>query len=310
MHFQRYLVSPAELQIALENQSKSSRSVVPLSAAWFLPNDAEKRTGIESFKQRHIAGSRFFDLDKISDTTSDLPHMLPNSTIFAEAMGKLGIRTDDTVVVYDTAELGIFSAPRVAWTLKVFGHPEVHLLNNFRVWVEEGRPIASGDPHGFEHTEYQVNPGETREETHLLARHQQVTQDVKEKRDGKHGKYKILDARPGGRWHGKDPEPRPGLPSGHMPGSISVPFTDVLDPKTKAFLPPEQLKQIFAKKGVGASDPIISSCGTGVTAVVLDAALSETGWQNPERRVYDESWTGWATTFKDEPAKGMIQVSS
>ncbi|PBP16784.1 rhodanese-like domain-containing protein [Diplocarpon rosae] len=142
-----YLITPNELHAALKKNSPSKISTaprtVPLCASWFLPNDGRK--GLDTFREKRIPSARFFDLDKVIDKRSAYPHMLPSATDFAKAMSALGIKRDDTVVVYDTAELGIFSAPRVGWTLKVFGHDSVHVLNNFKLWVEEGLPTESGE---------------------------------------------------------------------------------------------------------------------------------------------------------------------
>lgn len=222
--------------------------------------------------------------------------MLPSSAEFADAMGKLGIRGDDTVVVYDTKELGIFSAPRVAWTLRMFGHERVHVLNNFRLWVEQGLPVESGEPE----TPSAVDYGRPKVDTPAqVVDYEFVRQMARGKAAEGYSHASLLDARPKGRFDGADPEPRPGLPSGHVPGSISVPFSDVLDPTTKAFLPAEKLRELFAAKGVRPDAPVISSCGTGVTAVVLDAALEEAGYlvggdATKKRLVYDGSWTEWA----------------
>ena len=112
-------------------------------------------------------------------------------------------------------------------------------------------------------------------------------------KEGREDAY-IIDARPSGRFNGTDPEPRPGLPSGHIPGSINIPFPELLDPETKAFLSPEELHKVFDQKGVDPAKPIISSCGTGVTAALLDTALKEVGYERERRRVYDGSWTEWA----------------
>jgi len=135
--FRSYLVSPSELSTALKANSPSKLSTsprtVPICGSWFLPNDPEKRTGQQVFKAGHIPSARFFDLDKVADTSSPYPHMLPSPEVFQDAMSDLGVKKDDVLVVYDSAELGIFSAPRVAWTLRVFGHPTVHLLNNYKL---------------------------------------------------------------------------------------------------------------------------------------------------------------------------------
>jgi thiosulfate/3-mercaptopyruvate sulfurtransferase len=205
-----YLVTPKQLATALQQNptikiSTTSR-VIPLCAAWFLPNDPEKRTGLSVFERKHIPGAQFFDLDSVSDTSSPYPHMLPSADKFAEAMGRLGVRKDDEVVVYDTEELGIFSAPRVGWTLKVFGHAKVHVLNNFKIWVQEGHPTESGPPQAVEKVDY---PVPVLDQSTVIG-----FEEVREVARG-HGKEgtegtQILDARSLGRWQGIEPEPRPG----------------------------------------------------------------------------------------------------
>lgn len=171
-----------------------------------MPNDAQKRTGYKSFLERRIPHARFFDLDKVKDDTSPYPHMLPSPETFAEEMGKLGIRKDDSVVVYDTAELGIFSAPRVAWTLRVFGHDGVHILNNFKLWIEQGYPTESGEPEPVEEVFYPM-PQIDKSKVVLF-------EEMKERalERGKEGAEEILvlDARNQGRFDGTDSEPRPG----------------------------------------------------------------------------------------------------
>ncbi|KAI1772606.1 thiosulfate sulfurtransferase [Hypoxylon cercidicola] len=299
-----YLVTPEELAKALKKSPPSPISpeprVIPLCAAWFLPND--ERKGIEVYREKRIPKARFFDLDKVIDKHSPFPHMLPSPKTFAEAMSSLGIRKDDTVVVYDTKELGIFSAPRVGWTLRVFGHPKVHVLNNFKLWVEEGYPTESGELYNVECNPYPI-PKLDEAKVASFDQVREVALDYN--KEGAEG-IQILDARPNGRFTGKDPEPREGLSSGHMPGSINIPFSSVLDPQTKAFLPKDQLKKIFEEKKVDPSKPIISTCGTGVTAVVIETALEEAGYGSLEtRRVYDGSWTEWAQQVK--PSDSLIR---
>lgn len=289
-NFSSYLVTPKELHEALKKNPPSPIStdprVIPLCASWFLPND--ERTGIQTFREQRIPKARFFDLDKVINKRSPYPHMLPDAKGFAAAMSELGIRKEDIVVVYDTKELGIFSAPRVGWTLKVFGHPKVHILNNFKLWVEEGLPTESGELYSVECCPYPI-PQTQEDRVASFEEVKEVALDVG--KEGAEG-VQVLDARPNGRFTGKDPEPREGLSSGHLPGSINIPFSAVLDPETKAFLPKDELKKVFESKGVDPSKPIISSCGTGVTACVLETALDESGIGSPEtRRVYDGSWT-------------------
>lgn len=289
-----YIITPKELSDELTKNVPTKIStaprVIPICASWFMPNDPQGRSGLKTFKEQRIPSARFFDLDAIKDHESPYPHMVPTSEEFAKAMRAMRIRKDDTLVVYDSKELGIFSAPRVAWTLKVFSHPAVHILNNFRLWVEQGYPTKSGesDDDFGEPSEYPVpemKPG-------LVASFAEVKEIAKDHgKDGAEG-IQILDARARGRWAGTEPEPRPGIPSGHMPGSINVPFSELLDPVTKAFLPGEDLRKIFESKGIDPRTPIINSCASGVTAVIVDAALGEAGFGDPShKKVYDGSWT-------------------
>lgn len=287
--FSSYLVTPAELSAELKKNPPSKISTSPrtvaVCATWFLPNDG--RNGLQTFREKRIPSSRFFDLDKVIDKHSPYPHMLPSASDFAKAMSGLGIKRDDTVVVYDSQELGIFSAPRVAWTLKAFGHDSVHVLNNFKLWVEEGYPTESGEFWDVDTCVYPIPEFNSAK----LVEFEEMKEVAKDY--GKEGaeNVQILDARSQGRWAGKDPEPRPGLPSGHMPGSISVPVSELLDPVKKTILPGDQLRKIFESKGIDPKKPIINSCGTGVTAAVIDAALTEAGFDEENRRLYDGSWT-------------------
>lgn len=294
IHLQAYIVTPKELSDALKKNVPTKIStaprVIPLCAAWFLPNDPKGRTGQQVFKQKRIPSARFFDLDAVKDHESPYPHMLPTAHVFAKAMQDIGIHKDDEIVVYDTQELGIFSAPRVAWTLKVFSHPGVHILNNFRLWVEQGFPTESGEVEAAEDVQNPY-PMPTLDTSKVVdfAEMKEVAKDYS--KEGAEG-VQVLDARSQGRWAGSDPEPRPGLSSGHMPGSINVPVPELLNPETGALLPGDELRKLFISKGVDPEKPIISSCGTGVTAAVIDAALGEANFGKPEaRRLYDGSWT-------------------
>jgi thiosulfate/3-mercaptopyruvate sulfurtransferase len=284
-----YLVTPKELAEALHKSPPSKISTAPrtvaVCASWFLPTSP--LNGLQTFREKRIPNSRFFDIDKVIDKHSPYPHMLPTSTDFAKAMSGLGIRRDDTVVVYDSHEMGIFSAPRVAWTLKVFGHDSVHVLNNFKLWVEEGFPTESGEFYNVDTCVYPIPDFDSSK----LIEFEEIKEVVGDyNKEGSEG-VQILDARPKGRWSGADKEPRPGLESGHMPGSVSIPFSELLDPASKTILPKDKLKEIFAKRGVDPKKPIISTCGTGVTAAIVDAALSEAGYHEEGRRLYDGSWT-------------------
>jgi thiosulfate/3-mercaptopyruvate sulfurtransferase len=313
-----YLVTPAELNTVLQKNVHSKLStaprVIPLCASWFLPNDG--RDGYKTFLEQRIPHARFFDLDAVKDPHSPYPHMLPDATVFAEAMQHMGIRKEDSVVVYDSKELGIFSAPRVGWTLKVFGHENVHVLNNFKKWVEEGYPTESGEGREPYPTQYPV-PEVDLSKVVAFEEVRELAKDLK--KEGAE-EVQILDARSRGRWQGVDPEPREGmfhrptssspklyiltttgLSSGHIPYSISMPITELLDPKDKTLLPASELQSIFKAKGVDPSKPIIASCGTGVTA------LTEAGFPLEQRRLYDGSWTEWAQRVK--PDEGLIRMA-
>jgi thiosulfate/3-mercaptopyruvate sulfurtransferase len=285
------MVTPKELNEALKKNPKSKISTaprtIPICAAWFMPNDPDGRTGIETFTRKRIPSARFFDLDQVKDHESPYPHMLPTCESFSEAMQKLDVRRDDELVVYDTEELGLFSAPRVGWTLKVYGHSGVRILNNFRLWCRQGFPTESGEPKQVSPSKYPV-PNYQTDMVVKFAEMKTIGYD-----HGKEGaeEIQILDARSRGRWEGTEPEPRPGLRSGHMPGSIPLPFQELLHAETKTLLPPEQLKEIFVSKQLDPKKTIISSCGTGVTAAIIDAALQEAAFGKPDdRRLYDGSW--------------------
>ncbi|KAL8708596.1 MAG: hypothetical protein Q9220_006532 [cf. Caloplaca sp. 1 TL-2023] len=306
--FASYLVEPQDLSAALTKNPPSDTSpdprIIPLCAAWFLPNDQKGRTGQQVFKEQRIPSAKFFDLDAVKDHESPYPHMLPSAKDFAKAMQDLGIRRDDEVVVYDTQELGIFSAPRVAWTFKVFGHPNVHILNNFRIWVKQRYPTESGDIKASSgRTEYPVPDLDESKVVDFLEMKQIITDHSK----GGSEAVQVLDARSKGRWAGTEPEPRPGLPSGHMPGSLNISVPELLDFRYRAFLPRWELQRVLLDKGVDPGRPIVSSCGTGVTAAVIDAALGEVGFGDlGARRLYDGSWTEWAQRVSEDD--GLIRT--
>lgn len=299
--FNSLLVTPQTLHEALTaqqaHQSSSLARIVCLSSAFFLPNDPESRTGHSSFQKHRIPNSQYFNLDAVCDAKSPWPHMLPSRETFAEHMGLLGVRRDDSVVCFDTPEQGLFSAPRAAWTLTHFGHERVHVLNNFKLWVEQRLPVESGADVPADITKYTFDDAETRS---LAVDLEYVQRAITANQSGAADKTAILDARSQGRWAGTAPEPRAGIPSGHMPTSVSVPFTDTLDPQTKAMLPKQKLRALFEERLPKGADAVISTCGTGVTAAVVDLAIEEAGLKGLRRRVYDGSWTEWASTLKGD----------
>ncbi|KAF8475920.1 Rhodanese-like domain-containing protein [Kalaharituber pfeilii] len=302
--FSSFIITPKELLNQLESNPPPSTHhtprTIPVSAEWFLPNDG--RNGYEEFLKLRIPGARFFDLDAVKDPDSPYPHMVPTAPIFAEAMKKMGIAREDTVVVYDSPALGIFSAPRAAWTFKVFGHPNVHLLNNFKQWVDERYPTEKGPEGRIERSSYPlVEPDEK-----MIARFEEIKSIAQSEENGK--TIQIIDARPHGRWLGKDPEPRPGLSSGHIPQSISLPFSSLVDPVTKKLKHATELKEILLGSGINPSKDVEKRlmCGTGVTAVVVEVAMEEAGIDGV-KKVYDGSWTEWAQRVDE--ASGLIVKS-
>jgi thiosulfate/3-mercaptopyruvate sulfurtransferase len=209
--FDSYLITPQALNNALKKdvytKLSTSPRLLPLCASWFMPNDPQKRTGKGAYLAGHVPRARFFDIDAVCDTSSPYPHMLPTPEHFAKEMSKLGLRRDDNLVVYDSAELGIFSAPRVAWTLKVFGHPSVNILNNFKLWVDQGLPVEKGEPEdAVEETQYPV----PQLDTSRLITYENLKENILER--GKEGAedFTIVDARSKGRWDGSAAEPREG----------------------------------------------------------------------------------------------------
>ena len=248
--------------------------LVVVDASWYLPS--ANRSGGAEFLAGHIPGAVFFDQDRIVDPDSDLPHTLPSPEVFAAEAGKLGIAADKRIVVYDAS--GMASAPRVWWMLRFFGAEDVAVLDGgFPAWTEGGRPVETGDSHRLA-THFDAKP-----RPEALA----DVAAVQEALDS--GKAQVVDARPASRFKGLVAEPRPGLRSGHMPGALSVPMTElVADGRLK---PDAELKQVFTGAGLDLGRPVITSCGSGVTAAVLAFGLTRLGV--PEVRLYDGSWAEW-----------------
>ena len=282
------LITPQHL---LEQSLGSGIELRFVDASWYLP--AAERDPVQEFQQRRIPGAVFFDIEQVVDSKASLPHMLPSPEDFAAAMASMGIGRNTWVVAYDTA--GIFSSPRLWWMLRVFGHDRVSILDGgMPEWNRAGGPLdtsamvtppvkaAAFDP---------VPPN-----TALLAAYDQVMAAVE------CGDPKIVDARAQGRFLGQMPEPRPGLPSGHMPGALNIPFGDVLsEGRLKSVA---ELDRLFDQHGIGAHSRVITSCGSGITACVLALALHLTG---REAAVYDGSWAEWASTASAPIASQSIE---
>jgi len=250
--------------------------VVVVDATYHLPT--AKRDPRAEFAQAHIPTAAFFDIDGISDPASDLPHMLPSPADFARAVAALGIGDDTVVVAYDSH--GLMSAARAWWMLRAFGHDQVAVLDGgLPKWQREGRPLESGEPAP------RTASFTPRFRPELVRSRQQLLANLASKAE------QVLDARAAGRFAGTEPEPRAGLRAGHIPGSRNLPFTQLLDPATKTVLPPDALRARLAAAGIDPARPIVTTCGSGVTACVLALGLARIG--APDAAVYDGSWSEW-----------------
>lgn len=246
-----------------------------LDASWYLPGS--KRDPFAEYQAAHIPGARFFDLDDVSDHRSDLPHMVPPVEKFMSRMRAIGVGDGHQIVVYDGS--GLFSAPRVWWLFKLMGQMDIAVLDGgFPKWQAEGHPVEDLPP--------------ILRDRHMMVRRQnQMVKDVTQvSAASKLGESEIVDARSPGRFYGKDPEPRPGLRAGHIPGSKNVFYKDLLN-ADDTMKSPDEMRQVFLEAGVDLDKPVITSCGSGVTAAILSLGLTRMG--KTDHSLYDGSWTEW-----------------
>lgn len=260
--------------------------IVVVDGSWYLP--AMNRDPEAEYRAGHIPGAVRFDIDTIKDRDTSLPHMLPRPEAFASAMRTLGIGDGMTIVVYDGA--GLFSAPRVWWTFKVFGARDVNILEGgLPAWTAEGRPLEEGPPR-------------PRAPRHFTARldHGAVADLSDVRRVLATGAAQVVDARSAERFRGEAPEPRPGLRSGHMPGALNLPFSEVVE--NGRLKSPEAIRAAAERAGIDLSRPVVTTCGSGVSAAILSVAFAAAG-QEP-RALYDASWAEWGARDDCDVATG------
>jgi len=246
-----------------------------LDASWYLP-DAGRDARAE-YEANHIPGARFFDIDDISDARSDLPHMAPPAEKFMSRMRKLGVGDGHQIVAYDGA--GLLSAARVWWLFRLMGHRDVAVLDGgLPKWQAEGRPLEDMPP--------------VIKDRHLTVRFQNhLVRDVTQvSQASKLGSTQIVDARAAARFRGDAPEPREGLRAGHVPGSRNVPYTTLLN-DDKTMKSPQETRAVFEDAGIDVNSPVISTCGSGITAAILALALERLG--HDSWSLYDGSWAEW-----------------
>jgi len=254
------------------------RDIVVFDATKYLPN--ENRDAQKEFLAAHVPGARFFDIDEVADQDTDLPHMVPSAGRFEKLMGRMGVTNSTRVVFYD--QKGIASSARGDWLMRLFGHDAVAVLDGgLPKWRNEGRPVESGDP---------LVPVATKYIATFRAQRLRGIGDIVANLET--NAEIILDARGAGRFAGTQAEPRPGIRSGHIPGAVNLPYTELLGPDG-TFLPPTELRSRFAKAGVDGTKPVVTSCGTGVTACILTLGMRLAGL--PEAAVYDGSWAEWGS---------------
>lgn len=246
-----------------------------IDASWHMP--AAGRDAGAEYGRTHIPGARFFDIDEISDARSALPHMAPPPEKFISRMRAMGVGDGHQVVVYDS--VGVFSAPRVWWTFRLMGKTDIAVLDGgLPKWVAEGRPVEDMPPVLRDrHITVQRQANLVRDVTQVAAA-------------AKLGSHEIIDARSVGRFRGDEPEPRPGLRPGRIPGSRNVPFGQVLN-ADGTMKSPDELQRVFAQAGVDLDKPAITTCGSGVTAAILNLALERIG--KHDHSLYDGSWAEW-----------------
>ncbi len=266
------LIGAAALQDRLRDPA-----LVVLDASWYLPTSA--RDARAEYLMGHLPGARFFDLDLLSDHATTLPHMLPTATEFESAAQEFGVSAGSEVIVYDGSGVNL-SAARVWWMFRVFGHARVSVLDGgLAAWMSEGRPVQVGEPSPAAGGDFRA-----------VLRSAQVRSLAEMEAIVASRSAQVVDARPAGRFHGVDPEPRPGVRGGHMPGALSLPYADLVD-ESGRLLAPGALRARLAASGVDLHRPVVAMCGSGTSACAILLALEVLG--APAGALYDGAWTEW-----------------
>lgn len=302
-------ITPAAYRVLLSTATPVSR-VIPIDATWFMPN--VPRDNKAEYQQERIPQLKFFDLDKYV-SQSEYPHMLPSLSVMKQAFDELKLHQNDSLVIYD--KLGIFLSPRAAFTFALFGHPKVYLLDNYLSYKQCEYPLDTnpvkedGSNDDVGEYEFALNQEEFAENyKKQVIEYDELLELVK---NGGLSEYLLIDARSNDRFTGSGEEPRPGLSSGHIPGAVNLPFPKLLDPSNNnQYKSKQQVEQIFQEligEDGNVNDllkkypkGIIVMCGTGVTAVVLKFAIDCILKLNVPVRVYDGSWTEWASRAPSE----------
>lgn len=268
--------------------AKHLEGVKILDGSWYLPG--AQYDGQHEYERAHILGAQFFDIDTVCDPNNHLPHMVPDDTLFTKHMENFGLSNDDQIVIYD--KIGLFSAPRVRWHLRLMGFKKVAVLDGgFPKWLAENLPITTQPT--------TLNAGKfiaQRDKSRIAGR-----EDVKAAISS--GKHIIFDARPKNRFSGDFDEPRAGLRSGHIPTSYSMPFMNFINRDGTLRLPHE-IKKIFEKSGLDAQKSVIVSCGSGITAAIIGLGLELIG--RDDYALYDGSWSEWGADPNLPIEKGGI----
>lgn len=276
----RFVVSPDWLAARLGQEGVSI-----VDASWYLP--AQKRDALAEYRDAHIPGAVFFDINAITDQDSTLPHTLAGPEYFAGCVGEMGIAETDTIVVYDG--YGLFTSPRVWWNFRMMGAKDTYLLDgDLPAWKAAGLPVTN---------EVSNPPPKVFSPTynHSIIRDMQAVMAAVED-----GSAQIVDARPNGRFTAQEPEPRDGMRSGHIPNSRNIPFSELQDGGRLKDL--DALRKLFQSAGVDLRHPVITTCGSGVTAASLCLALMSL--DHTENAIYDGSWTEWGGTSTTPVATG------